>query len=116
LRLQKNRLREMNKRELEDFSQDSSRSPKEVHRALAILMLNESLAIELLERLTGYSRQHAYKLEKKYLKNGLQGIEVSKKDPKKLLTKNQIKFVVKMLYESTPQDYGYKTEFGIQLF
>ena len=111
MRLQKNRLSEVNRRTLEDFSQDSSRSPKEVRRALAILMLNENIEIKLLERLTGYSRQHAYKLEKKYLKKGLQGIEVPKKDPKKLLTKNQIKFVVKMLYESTPQDYGYKTEF-----
>ena len=109
--MRKRKLSDLQKKDLETFSYDSSRSSKEIHRALAILMLNENVSTQLLEKLAGYSRQHAYKLEKRYLEKGQKGIESPKKEPKRLLTKNQFKAVITALQKTTPKDYGYESVF-----
>jgi len=65
----------------------------------------------LISSLTGFEKKHAFKLRKKYLEKGIAGLKTKKRKPKALLTKGQIKAVIKILKTRKPSDFGINADF-----
>ena len=97
--------------ELEGFIRDRESSAKETKRAQAILLLCNGGNEYLISSLTGLEKKHVFKLRKKYLDKGLAGLKTKKRKTKPLLTKNQIKAVVKTLKTRRPSDFGINADF-----
>lgn len=91
--------------ELQDVIRDSKRSSKETRRAQAVLMVNEEAPDKTLTCLTGYNREHAFWLRKRYLKQGITAIEdKKKKNPKELLTKREREEILQTIKTKTPNE------------
>ena len=106
------RLTNKQEQELQNIINNSKSSGREVRRAQAVLLLNQETAIEAIVALTNYSRRRIFDLRKNYLKKGIIVIQDKKKGkPKELLTKKQLKEIVKNIKEKTPRDFGYDYDF-----
>lgn len=99
-------------RELQDTVSDSKSSGREVRRAMAVLQINEGVAIKTIVSQTMYSRRQIFDLRKNYLDKGISAIEDKKKGkPREILTKKQLTEIVTIIKEKTPKDYGYDTDY-----
>lgn len=98
-------------KELSEIAHKSKNSG-EVKRSQAILMVDRSTDIELITAFTGYRRRQIYTLRQRYLKLGKVVIlDKRKGKPKELLTKKQIKEIVKTIANHNPKKFGYDNEF-----
>lgn len=98
-------------KELESFIKDKESNAQETKRAQAILLLCSGANECLISSLTGLEKKYVFKLRKKYLDKGLAGLKTKKRKTKPLLTKNQIKAVVKTLKTRRPSDFGINADF-----
>lgn len=109
------KCRKLNPREiseLQDMVSGPKSSGREVRRAMAILQLNDEIAIKTIVSQTRYSRRQIFDLRKNYLKKGTTAIEDKKKGkPRELLTKKQLSEIIRTIKEKTPKNYGYESEF-----
>jgi len=112
--LLKQKLSSQRIKELEQFIQEKERSKREACRAQAIILLDKNVSQEIIELSTGFERRQPFRLRNKYLKFGLEALRDRKKgEPKRLLTKNQIKEIVKIVKEIKPKEtdaWRYKDE------
>ena len=99
------------KRELEGLIRDKESNGNEVRRAQAILLLCREASGNLISSLTDFDKKYVFKLRKKYLEKGIAGLKTRKRKPKALLTKGQIKEVVKILKTCKPSDFGINADF-----
>jgi len=97
-------------KELKSFLKDKSRSQKETRRAQAILLLDQSIDLEVIQMTTGYSRRRIFFCRQNYSQEGLNGITDKRKKPiRNLLTAKQRQEVNAILSNETPKAYGYKS-------
>ena len=68
-------------KELKSFLKDKSRSQKETRRAQAILLLDQSIDLEVIQMTTGYSRRRIFFCRQNYSQEGLNGITDKRKKP-----------------------------------
>jgi transposase len=96
--------------ELKVFLKNKRHSQKEIRRAQSVLLLNQSIDIEVIQMTTGYSRRRIFFCRKSYLQKGLQGITDKRKKPiTNLLTAKQRQEVNAILSNEKPKAYGYKS-------
>ena len=98
-------------KELEAFIKDKESSKKEAGRAQAILLLCRGGSESLISSLTGFEKKYVFKLKKKYLDKGLAGLKTKKRKLKALLTKGQIRSIIKVLKTGKPSDFGINADF-----
>jgi transposase len=99
--------------ELSDFARNKDHEVKEVRRAQAIILLDQGIQIALITSTTGYHRRQIFKVRKKYLEKGINGITTKRKGkPKELLTKKQLQEITKIVKEhDSPLRFGYQSKF-----
>jgi transposase len=97
--------------ELQVVIRDRVSMAVEVRRAQAIMLVNENCNEITLRTVTGYSKNFASKLRKRYQEKGLPGILVKKRKPRLLLTKTQLVEVQKIVQEKLPNAYGINANF-----
>jgi len=97
--------------ELRNVVRDRASVSVEVRRAQAIMLINENDSSVTLQTVTGYSKNFASKLRKRYKEKGLLGILVKKKEPRLLLTKTQLAEVQRAVKEHLPSEYGINANF-----
>lgn len=102
--LLKQKLNESQISELKQFIKNTNGSRRESYRVQAILLLNDGSSSEKIESLTGFAQRQPFRLRNKYLKFGLESLKDPKKEPKRLLTKKQIKEIIKIVKERKPQE------------
>jgi len=100
--LLKQKLNESQISELKQFIKNKNGSKREAYRIQAIILLNDGSSSETIESLTGFKRRQPFRLRNKYLKFGLEALKDPKKEPKRLLTKKQIKEIIKTVKEIKP--------------
>ena len=83
----------------------------EVRRAQAILLVNENCSDTTMQLVAGFSKNFASKLRKRYQIKGMKIILSRKAKDRYLLTKTQLKEVIKILDEKSPNDFGMDTKF-----
>jgi len=84
---------------------NKSKSSNEIKRSQAILMIDRAADIESITFFTGYHRRQIYTLRQKYLAKGTKAITDRKKGkPKELLTKKQLKEIIKIIKDKRPKD------------
>jgi transposase len=107
------KLTDQHKFELSLFAREKGRTPGEVKRSQAILMLTEGISETIIFELTGLKRPTIVKTRKKYLKNGISALESTKKNkqPRSLLTKNERNEIAEILHGKTPRNYGWECDY-----
>lgn len=107
------KLSDQKQAELSAFIKEKSRTPEEIKRAQAILMLTEGLSTKAILSITGLQRETVVKARKKYIKGGITAIESKRKEkkPASLLTKNQRLEIADMLHTETPRNYGWDWDY-----
>lgn len=97
--------------ELQGIVRDRESMVVEVRRAQAIMLVNENCNKITLQAVTGYSKNFASKLRKRYQEKGLPGILVKKRTPRLLLTKTQLVDVQEIVKKHLPNEYGINADF-----
>lgn len=107
------KLNEVQVKELASFIEEPGRKAEEVKRAQGILLLAQNQAKTFIKMLTGLKRATLVKIRKKYIKEGIGALINKRKDkqPRSLLTKNQLEEVRVILHTKTPRDYGRECDF-----
>lgn len=82
-----------------------------VRRAQAIMLINENSNEITIKAITGFSKNAASKLRKKYQEKGLPGILAKDRKPRLLLTKTQLAEVQKIVQSHLPNEYGINADF-----
>jgi len=92
--------------------QDSRECTKnELTRVQAILLVDQASSPSLIKELTGFNQKYAFDLRRKYLQRGISSLHDRKKQPKALLTRGQREKVIQIVTTSTPQAFGYETDY-----
>ena len=102
--LLKQKLNKTQTEELEQFIKKKNGSGREICRAQAIILLNDGSSKDRIESLTGFKQRQPFRLRNKYLKMGLESLKDPTKEPKRLLTKKQIKEIIKIVRSRKPQE------------
>lgn len=91
--------------QLQQIIKSNNSSSRETRRAQAIVMLNTITDYAAITLLTGYGRREAFRVRKRYLHQGISGIEdQQKKNPKELLTRNQREELLNTIRKKTPNE------------
>lgn len=98
-------------KELETFIRDKESSATETRRAQTILIMCGGGSEKTINSLTGFNKKHAFRLRKKYLEKGPAGLKTRKRKLRSLLTKGQIKEIVKTLKTCKPNEFGINVDF-----
>jgi transposase len=83
----------------------------EIKRAQAIILKNDNSSEIIIQTMTGYGKNSASALRKKYQKNGFSAIKVKERNPKKLLTKKELTEIQKTVKETLPNTHGINANF-----
>jgi len=106
--MQKQKLIPKQLKELNDFITNNKTPGPAVRRAQAVLMLERNTPIDIAKQLTGFSKEHIFRLRRNYLKQGLSSFKDKREgDPKQVLTKKQRTEVITVLITKKPQELGY---------
>jgi transposase len=107
------KLNEKQLEELTSFIEEPGRKVEEIKRAQGILLLAQNQSATFIKALTGLRRSTVVKARKKYVKEGMEALVSRRKDkqPRSLLTKNQLKDLHVILQTKTPRDYGREWDF-----
>lgn len=73
----------------------------------AILMLDQGQEIETIKLVTGLGRSRVFGLRKGYLENGKKCLEVKPRGINRLLTKKQLRDIVKTVKTQSPKEAGF---------
>lgn len=85
---------------------------KEIRRCQAILLTDVHTGTEAIKALTAYKERTVLGLRKRYLKDGLKGIENKRRGkPKLLLSKDQRTEIVEFLTKTSPKDHELEQDF-----
>ncbi len=105
------RLSEKQVIELEVFAK-KTKDIKAFKRAKAILLLNNHTAVSFIRSYTDYSRSQIFSLRTQYIHKGIKAVETRRKgEPKRLLTKKQLREIVKAVKTKKPKDVGFHESF-----
>lgn len=97
--------------ELKSYSK-KTKDTAELRRIQAIMMLERRFEITLITELTDFSRSQVFSLRTLYETRGIEAIQTKRKgEPKRLLTRRQIKEIVSFVQTTNPQAYGYQSPF-----
>jgi len=105
------RLTEKQVKELQLFLRSHGPTATELKRAQVVLLIDKKELIEKINFITGYHRRQIFELRRRYLERGLEGLRSRKKTKRSLLTKSQLKEIIRILRTKTPQDLDYKSLF-----
>jgi transposase len=97
--------------ELEAFLKKRSGTAKELARTQAVFMYEQKTDQNLITLLTGYKRSAVLKWRKRFIENGLESLLEKKKKLRSLLKQNQIKQIISVIREETPEKYGYEASY-----
>jgi len=113
--MKKVRLNEVQTKELDGvLTNNKESSLREGKIAQAILLLDQGVSIEFIEKITKLGRSQIFKHRASYLKSGLKAIEDKRKgNPKRILSNFQIKEVARVIREESPRSYGYDSDFWV---
>ena len=93
------------------IKQHDSTGP-EVRRALAILLLDQEVAMDAIKATTKYSRRHVFTLRTQYFKQGIDALTDKRKGkPKELLTRKQQSEIVDIMKTKSPREFHYNSDF-----
>jgi transposase len=95
---------------LKEFVAKKEGSAAETARAQAIL-LDARMNPELIQEITGLGRSAFYKWKKRFIESGISSLLDKEKKFKALLTKAQMREVVKVLKQEKPRRFGFQTDF-----
>lgn len=105
------RLSEEQIKELETFTK-KTKDIKAFKRAKAILLLNNQTALPFITGYTDYSRSQVFSLRQQYLQRGIKAVKTTRKgEPKRLLTKKQLKKIIETVKTKKPKDVGFHDSF-----
>lgn len=105
------RLSEEQVKKLEVFAK-KTKDIKAFKRAKAILLLNNQTEIAFISGYTDYSRSQIFSLRLQYIQKGIKAVETTRKgEPKRLLTKKQLKEIVETVKTKKPKDVGFHESF-----
>lgn len=106
------RLPEEHVVKLEQFAKKTD-DIKAFKRAKAIILLNKRTGIKTITDYTGYSRSQIFALRIHYIQKGIKVVETTRKgEPKRLLTKKQLKEIVRTVKTKKPKDVGFHESFS----
>ena len=99
-------------KELEEFVEDSTRKSPEVRRAQAVLLLNESVPVATIGRITRVSKTRMFMIYASYIETGVKALRDKRQGkPKELLTKKQRDEIIATVGKKTPKQLGFGSEF-----
>jgi transposase len=105
------KLTSLQREELELFIKTSGDS-KEIRRSQSVLLVDKETSYALIESLSGFKERSVLIFRKRYLNQGLDGLEHKGKGrPKALLTKAQREEILTFLTKRSPKDHGYESDF-----
>lgn len=85
---------------------------KAVRKIQAIILIEEKVSAATLDMLTGYQREVAVKLRRKYLKLGIESLASKKREAtRSFLTRGQREKIVEILNKQKPSEFGYNQDF-----
>lgn len=91
--------------QLSDVISNGESTILEIRRAQAVLLINDEINGDALQRLTAYNEKHAYRLRQTYLQKGIKAIQDQRKPkPNELLTRKQREEVLEAVKNKTPND------------
>jgi transposase len=97
--------------EVRDFVK-KTKDVKEFKRGQAVLLLDEKKDIEFITKFSGYSRSQIFSLRDQYLKKGIVILKtIHKGEPRRLLTKKELKDIVETVKTKKPKDVGFSETF-----
>lgn len=92
-------------KELQALVRDGKRSVREIRRSQAVLLVDAEVEGTIIHSLTGYHREYAFRVRKKYLKQGrIALMDKRKHNPKELLTKKQREELVDIVKTKKPME------------
>lgn len=98
--------------ELNAFIKRGNHSGREVRRAQAVLLLDQEVKLFAITSITHYKRRQIFEWRRKYLAEGTKSLEDKRKGkPKELLTKTQRDDLLEKLENTTPENYGYDSDY-----
>jgi transposase len=101
-------LKPKQRKEINTFITDSRTPGPAVRRAQAVLLLDQATAVAAIRQVTGYGKEHIFRLRRNYDRLGLEAFRDKRKgDPKPLLTKKQRQHVITLLTAKKPGAAGY---------
>lgn len=96
--------------ELKSIIKNGNSTGHEVRRANALLLWQNGIPRETIEAVTDYNAKYIYKIRKRYIAKGINGILEKKKKPRSLLTRGQREQIVKTLQNDTPRTFGFQSD------
>lgn len=106
--MEKQTLKLKQLKELNNFITDSATPGPAVRRAQAVLLLEKAIPGTVIQQVTGYDKEHIFRLRRHYRQQGLAAFKDKRKgEPKPLLTKKQRQQVINTLLTKTPDETGY---------
>ena len=91
--------------DLHKVIENNQRSAREIKRAQTVILVDAEAGAETIAAVTGYNRIYAFRLRKKFLKQGMAAIDDKrKKKQKELLTKKQRETLVELIKTKKPSD------------
>ena len=97
-------------KELRVFKKETI-STKDLNKANAVLMINDNIDIQTIENITDLKRSRIFSLRSSFLTEGIKILISQPKNPKRLLTKNQLDQVQNDIKHKSPVEYGYDSPF-----
>ena len=95
------------KEELGRFIRETDKAD-EVLRVQVILMLDAEDSFAKVHSLTGFSRTHAFRLRRKYLKYGVSVLKDKREGkPKEVFGRKERDEIIELVRTKTPKDFGY---------
>lgn len=85
----------------------SSKNNRQIRMAQAILLVDQREDPQNIRLLTEIGRSRAFKLRKQFLARGISAIEVKPRGLNKLLTKKQLKEIVRTVKHKKPSEVGF---------
>lgn len=106
------KLKQKQIKELDEFVEDSSKKSPEVRRAQAVLLLDEGVPVDAINRITHISRTRMFAIYAAYMEFGTEALRDKRQGkPKELLTKKQRTEIIAIVGKKTPKQLGFGSEF-----
>lgn len=109
--MEKQTLKPKQLEELNNFITNSATPGPAVRRAQAVMLLGQASPVPAIEQVTGFGKEHIFRLRRHYGKLGLEAFRDKRKgEPRPLLTRRQRQEVLTLLKTKKPSETGYVGE------